>query len=257
MKDLSRRDFLSAMGLLGAGVLLNGLYNLGEASPAQAKIKATKWPWPYVKLDPEKTAELAYNEWYRIFCGGAVISSIFSQLAEKVGEPYASFPVDAFIILEGGMAGWGTICGTVNAAAIVANLICGPRISGSEAGHIIASNIMDWYSNTALPNYIPKKPKANKDYIIQTTSGSPLCHISVGKWMTESGFSLGSPERKDRCARLAASTAYQLVLILNEWKDGHVEDNVRWAPGPSYGITGQQNCYECHGQKGIKKFAKK
>ena len=51
-----------------------------------------KWPWPYVKLDPEKTAEIAYNEWYRVFCGAAVISSVFSQLREKVGEPYKSFP---------------------------------------------------------------------------------------------------------------------------------------------------------------------
>jgi hypothetical protein len=52
-----------------------------------------KWPWPYVKLDPDRTAELAYNEWYRAFCGAAVISSVFSQLREKVGDPYKSFPI--------------------------------------------------------------------------------------------------------------------------------------------------------------------
>ena len=33
----------------------------GKASKAEASPQ--KWPWPYVKLDPAKTAELAYNEW--------------------------------------------------------------------------------------------------------------------------------------------------------------------------------------------------
>ena len=64
----------------------------GLPSKAHAKGGSTeKWPWPYIKLDPGKTAELAYNEWYRVFCGEAVISSFFSQLREKVGEPYISF----------------------------------------------------------------------------------------------------------------------------------------------------------------------
>ena len=55
-------------------------------------LRSEKWPWPYVKLDPDKTAEIAYNEWYRVFCGAAVINSVFGQLREKVGEPYKSFP---------------------------------------------------------------------------------------------------------------------------------------------------------------------
>ena len=69
----------------------------------------------------QKTAEIAYEEWYRVFCGAAVINSIFSQLREKVGEPYKSFPVDAFKFLEGGMSGWGTICGSNAGANVVTN----------------------------------------------------------------------------------------------------------------------------------------
>jgi len=46
------------------------------------KIAMDKWPWPYVKLDPEKTAEIAYGEWYRVYCGAAVVGSIFGQLKE-------------------------------------------------------------------------------------------------------------------------------------------------------------------------------
>ncbi|BAU22876.1 chain A iron Centre cytochrome C protein [Caldimicrobium thiodismutans] len=247
MGDVSRRDFLIGSGLFSAGLLLSKAFQIDLVTSAEAKMKTQKWPWPYEKLDPEKTAEIAYNEWYRVFCGAAVISSIFSQLAEKIGEPYASFPVDAFIIQEGGLAGWGTLCGSINGAAVVANCICGPRISGSEVGHIISTNLLDWYSNTDLPTYKPKNPKANKERIVQTMSGSPLCHISVGKWMKASGFALASPERKDRCARVAASVAYQLTMMLNAWKDGKFHEGVKWSPAGTFGITAQQNCGECHG----------
>jgi hypothetical protein len=191
---------------------------------------------------------LAYQEWYRVFCGAAVISSVFTQLREKVGEPYKSFPIDSFICLEGGMVGWGTLCGSNAGANIVSNVIIGPRIAGPdcEHGHSVGSDIMQWYSDTPLPVFTPKEPK-QPTKIVQTTSTSPLCHISVGKWMGEYGFALGSPERKDRCARVAASVAYQLVEYLNAWKDGKFEPKSTWAPGKSHGIPGQPNCTECHG----------
>ena len=248
-KDSSRRGFLKGALLGAAGGAALALSLPGVATTARAKAGSTeKWPWPYVKLDPDKTAEIAYNEWYRVFCGAAVINSVFSQLREKIGEPYSSFPVDSFVFLEGGMAGWGTVCGSNAGANIVSNVIIGPRIGGPdcEHGHTIGSDMMDWYSNTALPTFTPKEPK-QKISIIQTTSKSPLCHISVGKWMRKSGYALGSPERKDRCARVSASVAHKLVVDLNAWKDGKFSEKSDWRPGASLGITGQQNCNECHG----------
>lgn len=248
---LSRRGFLKNTGLVAAttGIVLATSGTLDFATNAYAKGGAMeKWPWPYEKLDPDKTAELAYAEWYRVFCGAAVMSSVFSQLAEKLGEPYKSFPVDAFVFLEGGVAGWGTICGSNAGANIVSNLIIGPRIAGPECenGAVIGSNMMKWYSDTALPSYTPKDPKV-KTAIVKTTSDSPLCHISVGKWMKESGFAIGSPERKDRCARVTASVAHKLVTDLNSWKDGKFHDKAAWSAVKSVGITSQQNCAECHG----------
>jgi len=96
---------------------------------------------------------------------------------------------------------------------IVSNMIIGPRIAGPdcENGALIGLEMLQWYSETALPVYNPKQPKQNTK-IIQTTSESPLCHVSVGKWMKASGYALASPERKDRCARVAASVAYKLVV---------------------------------------------
>jgi hypothetical protein len=252
--ECSRRHFLKGAGTAALGAA--GITALATSIPGFIKdanavgASMEKWPWPYVKLDPDKTAEIAYNEWYRVFCGAAVINAVFSQLREKVGEPYKSFPADSFVFLEGGMAGWGTVCGSNAGANIVSNLIIGPRIGGPdcEHGHTIGSDMMDWYSNTPLPTYTPKEPK-QKTAIIQTKSESPLCHVSVGKWMDKSGFVLGSAERKDRCARVAASVAHKLVVDLNAWKDATFKPKSTWTPGKTFGITAQQNCAECHPAK--------
>ena len=247
-KGVSRRKFMLGTGTLALGAALSQLG--GVISKADAKeITAKQWPWPYEKLDPAKTAEIAYNEWYRIYCGGAVMNSIFSQLAEKVGEPYKSFPVDAFAVLYGGINEWGTVCGTLAGANIASCLIIGPWMAGpkSELGHVIGSNVMEWYSTTNLPIYVPKNPKANKGKIIQTTSDSPLCHVSVGKWMKKSGYAFDSAERKDRCARLAASVAYKLAGDLNAWKDGKYHEEIKWFAPDSVHISSQQNCSDCHG----------
>ncbi len=247
-KIVSRRDILigagkCALGAAGVAALASG--GLGLVPAAEAKDGPTeKWPWPYVELDPAKTAEIAYNEWYRVFCGAAVVNSVFSQLREKVGEPYKSFPADALIFLEGGVSGWGTICGC-NGANIVTNCIVGPRISGTEDGMLMGSEIMQWYADSAMPIYTPKDPKVKSD-IPKTVANSPLCHISVGKWMKAANKELASPERKDRCARLTASTAYHLVDLLNEWKEGKY--NTKGVnPSKAYSIQSQHNCIECHG----------
>ena len=241
---LSRRQMMLATGAIASTAALAQLG--GWLQPAEAADGPTeKWPWPYEKLDPVATAELAYKEWYRVFCGCAVISSVFTQLREKIGEPYKSFPIDAFVFLEGGVVGWGTICGCNAGANIVSNLIIGPRTSGAEAGHQIGADVLEWYCKAALPIYQPKEPKI-KDEIVKTISESPLCHVSVGKWMAVADKPLSSPERKDRCARVAASTAYHLVELLNNWKDGQYEAVSEWIPAKSHGINAQPNCMECH-----------
>lgn len=241
-----RRSLLVGAGKIAAGAALVSAGGFTMPQLAKAKAAAQQWPWPYVKLDPAKTAELAYEEWYRVFCGAAVISSVFSQLREKVGEPYTSFPVDAFVFLEGGQVGWGTVCGSNAGANMVANLIAVPRIAGAKEGHLMSEDALQWYSETALPVFVPKKPKVAGE-IVKTTSQSPLCHVSVGKWMKASGKPIGSAERKDRCARVAASVAYNLVTMLNDWKDGKYVAKSTHAPVRDFGITGQFNCLECHG----------
>ena len=240
-KVFSRRSVLAgAAGLAALSVGGMGLFRDSEAVAA----KVPEWPWPYVKLDSSKTAEIAYNEWYRLYCGGAVISSVFGQLKDKVGQPYSSFPIDAFIFLEGGISGWGTVCGSNAGANIVTNLIIGPRLSNSADGMLMGSEMMQWYSDASMPVYMPKNPKTKAE-IVKTVSESPLCHISVGRWMKASGKGLKSDERRDRCARVTASVAYHLVELLNDWKDGKYE-TAGEVPSEC-GITAQHNCNDCHG----------
>lgn len=241
---ISRRQWMLGTGALATTAALT---HLGGFLPSAHAIggPTEKWPWPYEKLDPTATAELAYKEWYRVFCGCAVISSVFTQLREKVGEPYTSFPIDAFVFLEGGVASWGTICGSCAGANIVANLIIGPRIAGAAEGHLIGTDVMQWYCESALPVFKPKEPKIHEP-IPQTISESPLCHVSVGKWMAIADKSINSPERKDRCARVTASVAYHLVELLNAWKDDDYDEEGDWAPNSKYGINAQPNCMECH-----------
>ena len=244
-KGVARRKILAGAGALAAGAALAQFGGMVSSATASSP-KSNKWPWPYKKLDPAKTAEIAYNEWYRVFCGAAVINSVFKQLSDKVGEPYKSFPADAFVFLEGGQVGWGTVCGSPAGANIVANLIIGPRIAGDPDAHHISNDIMQWYSETPLPTFSPKEPRLKKA-VKTTTSNSPLCHISVGKWMKATDKALKSPERKDRCARVAASTAYQLVELLNAWHDDDYEASGVVSCAKENGITGQFNCMECHG----------
>lgn len=244
--QVSRRGLLIGAGKLAAGaagiaVVATGGLNL----LSKAEAKETPLPWPYEKLDPNEVADLAYNEWYRLYCGAAVISSIFTPLKKKIGEPYASFPVESFIWMHGGVVGWGTMCGTETGAALAANLIAGQGVF--KDGEKITNEVIQWYSDTDLPVYVPKTPKITAE-IPKSKSGSPLCHVSVGKWMKVADKGFWSPERKDRCARLTANVAAQTVKLLNDWKDGKFKSDLK-LPAMAYNITAQHNCTECHGDK--------
>src|SRR5512140_1413396 len=243
---VGRRSLLDA-GRYGVGAAALGA--IASAVPGEAGAAGgptEKWPWPYVKLDPARTADLAYAEWYRVFCGAALVNAIFGQLREKVGEPYRSFPSDAFMFLEGGVSGWGTICGANAGANIVTNLILGPRLAGSEDGMLMGSELMQHYASTSMPTYVPREPKVAAE-LPRTVAESPLCHVSVGKWMKAANKELNSPERRDRCARVTASMAAQTVTLLNVWKDGKYKTR-GVVPAKQYGIQAQHDCFSCHGR---------
>ena len=193
---------------------------------------------PYKKIDPEKAAEIAYDNWYRNFCSYGTASGIVIPQRKLVGGPWTSYPLMSLKFGEGGVEGWGTLCGSLLGGNVAISLVAG------HEGKPMINDLMQWYSETMQPVFEPKKPRAN--FKQKTVSDSPLCHISVGKWMKAEQKSLGSPERRDRCARLSASVSYQIATMLNAWHDGKYKPSYTGKQSAS-GITTQNNCMDCHG----------
>ena len=254
-KCLSRRKFLSgsalAVGAAGATVAATGGLGLlsgsfASASPTCATVPGVvKHPWGtwgYTPLDPDVAAEIAYRDWYDHYCCTAVCQGVMGQLQEILGDPYTNIDLDAFECFHGGVNGWGTLCGTCSGAVLSASLVAGP--SGAQ----MATDLLAWYSKTALPTYVPVGTPVY-DYTPGTsTSDSPLCHVSVGKWMKHDGKLFFGPERPERCARLAGNVAKKTVELLNAWDAGTYVPGAWGGPVAwGMGITGQDDCTDCHG----------
>ncbi len=234
---MERRKFLKDTLKVGLG-LTAGLA-AGGISFASTK-SAPPLPWPYVKLDPKKIADYAYSEFYRHECCNAVFSSIIRELARKVGEPYTNLPLTMMWYGGGGIAGWGTICGTLNGAALVFNLPCKDFKSMIDV-------LFDWYQKTALPTYLPCEGPYCKKPFPKSVSHSPLCHVSVQRWCKVASVYFGRPilynskERSERCARLAATVAAKAVELLNAYHfEGFKPHKVKGAQKT------KMDCRMCH-----------
>ncbi len=258
-RTLSRRELFPlagkvAVGAAGLSVVTAGGLALGcgsddgddtsaaggETKAATSASTASEWPWPYETLDADASMPIAYENWFEKFCCYATVSGIVEQLRKSVGEPYVSWPMDSTKWGHGGAVGWGTLCGTLTGAGIVTGLVAG------EEGEDILNDVIAWYTTTELPIYQPPEPKAQ---ITSTSrSDSPLCHVSVGKWMKKEGVKFFSDPRKDRCARLSADVSAKTIELLNQWIAGSYTPT---APSQikknEVQMPAQDNCTECHG----------
>lgn len=233
---VSRRGLLAATGGFAAGVAVGTL--LGGAGLAGLKAKAQEvpaWPWPYVKLDPDAVAQKAHASFYEGACNYAVAKAILSELRDKVGHPYTVIPYDMFRYGEGGVVGWGTLCGTLNGASAVIALV-----TGKPAYPKLINELMGWYTQSEFPRYVP----AGQQALPTSVSGSPLCHVSVTKWAVASGYGADSKERAERCARLCADVARRTVELLNAHLDGQFA--ATFVPPESV-----KTCLSCHGKENL------
>lgn len=234
----SRRELLIGTGKLAAGAAVVGVGASALVNSANASEGAPETPWGYVKLDPEVIAQSAYDNWYKHYCCYGVAEAILGALREKVGGPYKTLQTKAFIFPHGGTVGWGTLCGTLMGAGLATSFAFG------KDGEKILNDVMAWYGESELPTWRAKTAKA--DFKHTNIADSPLCHISVGKWMKKEGVALKSAERKDRCAMVAGSVAYHTVHLMNLMADGKFEME-NGSQAKAHGITAQENCTECHG----------
>lgn len=249
---ISRRELLTGAGKLtavgglalvaGGGIgMLAGCGSSGTGTITAAKDGA-QLPWPYVKLttaDIKQIAETAHENWFSGFCAFATFSGIVTLLRQKVGEPYTSFPMEVITYAHGGTAGWGGTCGTLVGAGLATSLAAGLKV-----GEGILNEVMKWYTETELPIYKPDQPKAQIKSV--SRSDSPLCHVSVGKWMTKEGVGFLSSQQMERCARLSSDVASKTVEYLNNEADKSFAAANR-EPVAVNGMPSQNNCMECHG----------
>jgi hypothetical protein len=238
MKPLNRRQLLQSLtlasGAYGFGALAADINLAGKSNPG-----APANSWTYLALDCDRTAELAYQCHNRMSsCMYGVFASIITQLGEKVGEPYRSFPCEMMVYGEGGVAGWGTLCGTLNGGAAAISLL----VRNETERKALIDELFSWYQNTSLPLYSPTQPFFKADLPAVKTD-SVLCHASASNWSKKAKVSFYSPERKERCTRLSADTARKTVELLNSCFSGQSAKPIHLGER----TTG---CLSCHGKGG-------
>lgn len=234
-----RRLVFGGIALTASAIAAVGIGRSGIGLPGQAEARTTPLPWPYQKIDPNEAAAIAYEGFHKDLCCYGVSRAIMAPLERTVGEPYISQPLyEGLKLGAAGIAEWGTVCGALLGAMVVTGFI-----TPLETGKQIMNELFQWYSTSPLPVYRP--PKSKVDLTVRTVSNSPLCHISVGKWLKAADKAIKGPEQRERCARLTADVAMKTAMLLNDWKDGTFRTNLVLHLD-KYGATTQTNCGECH-----------
>jgi hypothetical protein len=209
-----------------------------EAKTLKLEHEEAKSDWMYNPLDPAETAQIAYRNYQKGSCMYATFMSVVSQLADKFGEPFASFPVHMMKYGHGGIGGFGNICGALNGASALIGLL----VAEKKTQDSLIVGLLRWYEKTKLPEFIPQIPIL--DFTpAASCSNSTLCHASTTNWGKVSGYSMISDQRKERCRRLTGDVAAQITIVLNDYSkntyltNGHSNETVR-------------KCMTCHGKEG-------
>lgn len=238
----SRRSFLTTSGKLLAGAALASSVLGVKSEKAQAYPIDTGYK--YARLDAQKVGQTAYENYAKRWCASSVIAGFVAELAAKVGGSWKTYPIDAMRWAHGGYAGWGALCGTLTGAGVVIGLV----VPDTDIAEAMTNDLAFYYSYTDLPSFTPPK-NLIADIENMTIAGTPVCHISVGRWMAKEEVEFLSSERAERCARIAGNIAMEAAGMLNEWKDTgkYVPKHKPLFNVLANGITSQNNCKDCHG----------
>ncbi len=237
---LSRRQLIAGAGIAIAGATLATIAGppfISSAAAAEGKGKS----FGFKKIDVDAVGKKAYEDYGKVFCAQTVASALVEQLAKEAGGQWKTFPVEALFWGHGGITGWGTACGTL----IGAGTIVGLSLDDKKVAERVVNDIMAYYANTNLPVYKPEKVVI-ADIKSKSVANTPLCHVSVGKWMKKENVKFFSNERKERCGRISADIAMYTAKLLNQVADGTYKPS-HDINALTYNITAQENCTECHG----------
>ena len=191
--DISRRSFLSTSGKVLAGAALASTV-LSQTQKASGY--AYEGDFKYVKLDPQKVGQIAYENYAKRWCASSVVASFAEELQAKAGGAWKTFPIDAMRWAHGGLAGWGALCGTLTGAGTIIGLVT----NDTDVSEAMVNDLAFYYSYSEMPSFTPTK-FGKTEIKNMTIAGSPICHISVGKFMRAEEVAFLSDERAERCAR--------------------------------------------------------
>ena len=254
--QVSRREFVKMAGAALGGLAIGAIGGYSLIPPKETivtndiPLEVPDHPWTYTKLNVEAVKARAYNAYFQGGCSYAVFEGIIGELREQVGHPFTAIPTMMATFGSGGIKGWGTTCGT---------LIGGGMAVTTVSTGAVLNDMMGWYTETALPNYVPATATKVEGDIPKSVAEAPLCHASVTNWCNASGFSENDPERAERCGRLCADMAGKIVEMLNAEADGTYTqafaspDSViecgacHGKDGPVNNVFTQMDCDTCHG----------
>ncbi len=238
-KEMSRRELLRLGSIAGASVVGGGLTGYTFAAPPAQGMDGV-WPWPLQKrISLKKATKLAYENYYVRGCMYAAFTGVVARVADDLGSPYSNFPFEMMHYGAGGGELWGSLCGTLNGGLAALALFVGNTTLRRE----MANQLMKWYETTRLPTWNPETPLRDVPVKLpKSKANSPLCHVSVGRWVQKSGYDPFSPERADRCGRVSASVAEFVAMQLNE---ALVRGNLQNRKEIS---KEAESCLVCHGR---------
>jgi hypothetical protein len=269
-EGLSRRSFLSntavgAIGLAAAGFTAGTFATPKEADAANLVIGDPN-SFPHLALDVEQVRKYGYYCYFKFGgCGAGSSRALIQGFIDAAGgvdnaKGWGQVPLQLYAWGAGGVLGkWGTLCGALAGSMGVLNLL---NLHGA-----LGNEVMEWYTNQNFPLANFEKsgaafdpnmtyggmpalgfaPILDADVRGHSVADSPLCHISVSKWVAAAHVKLGDKNpantaqglKEDRCAKVTADTAAYTAFLLNEKLAGRTP--AAWAPEAS-----MAGCYGCH-----------
>ena len=244
LKAVSRRSFLATAGGMAVGLEIARLP--GNVAQAAEALPPLPWPYPASGLDVDAVRKAAYTNHKTRYSGcghctsQTLIDAIGDALAAEGAEvnPWRLLPVGLYRFANGGVLGWGTICGAPNAAIAIMTLLGKQGVAGEA--------LLDYFSTTELPTsalvgWTPPGAGTPLESITATVSTSPLCHVSASHWAATAGVPVASALKAERCVRLVADVVARTAELLNISFGSGTGTIPKWVPAATYA-----ECYGCH-----------
>lgn len=258
---VSRRSFLTTAGGVAVGLGIARLPGTAYADET-LPLPLPPLPWwapdkgreyyPKDGLNADIVRKAAYCLYYKEGgCGHgsaqALIDALRDALEEEGGaeadNPWRLLPRGLYSYGSGGVVGWGTICGALNGAIAVMDIL---GVHGQLGNALIDYFCTEELPTDALVGWVPADDgwvgvPAPLPSIATSVSHSPLCHNSVSMWAAVAGVSVADSSKKDRCAKLVGDIVAKAVELMNARFHETPDIPAAWVPPASYAT-----CYECH-----------